>query len=195
MRRLQSRGFTIIELLIATVTFSLILLVITAAIIQFSKVYYKGVVTSKTQEVARSIADEVARSAQFSSKYSSSIGPTNKARCFGDRRFSYVLNEMPSSSQRSVVADTSASCTADLSALTSARRELLGENMQLLALDVITSGGGKEFTITVTVAYGNDTDMDSPNSPNASCKQLTLGGQFCAVSTVTSTVTRRLGNN
>src|SRR4051812_8577751 len=65
-RNIQNQsGFTIIELLIATVIFALVLLVITTGVLQFTRQYYKGVISSHTQSAARAIADDVTRALQF----------------------------------------------------------------------------------------------------------------------------------
>lgn len=195
MKKLHTRGFTIIELLIATVIFSLVLLIITGAIIQFSKVYYKGVLTSKTQEVARSIVDEMSRSAQFSKTKSQSPPATNQAWCFGNNRFSYTLKKRLVPGQAVLRTDSAANGSCGYNGGVGTR-ELMGEGMQLLKLDVIEDAASGQITITAVVAYGADTDIniDNMNPANSSCKALTLGGQYCAISTVTSTVTRRLGN-
>lgn len=185
MKKLSPKGFTIIELLIATVTFSLILLVITGAIIQFSRLYYKGVASNKTQEVARSIADEMSRAAQFSTQQPTSVGNLNNgAWCIGDKRFSYALDTFPNSSQGALVVSTGP-CARDMT-LSLANRELIGENMKLLKLDV-TSTADKRVTVKVVVGYGSDVTPANPQ-----CRAISLGGQFCAVSTIESTVTRRL---
>lgn len=188
MKKLNSRGFTIIELLIATVIFSLILLIITGAIIQFSKIYYKGVATSKTQEVARSIVDEVSRAAQFTSesvkKDTAALDPSG-AWCLGDKRFSYKKNAVLSGTDKILIADTSTSsaCTVDLTLSPVTDRELMGDNMKLLTFDVVEAG--EVITITVTVGYGSD-------AATTGCPAISLGGQYCAVNSITSTVTRRL---
>lgn len=182
MKHLDRRGFTIIELLIATVTFSLVLLIITGAIIQFSRVYYKGVVTSKTQETARSVADELARAAQFSRSYD---GSNSSAYCFGNKVFSYGKETAMDASKG--VVTKNGSCAPDFT-LSGSNRQLLGENMNLIDLSVAPNAEGTRYTISVTVAYGSKDDRN----PDGTCKTLTLGGQFCSVSTVTSTVTRRL---
>lgn len=68
MRRLKAtdqKGFTILELLIATMVFSVIFLGVTTALIQMSKLYYKGVVTGRTQETTRGTMDRIAQQLQF----------------------------------------------------------------------------------------------------------------------------------
>ena len=50
------KGFTVLELMIATTVFSVMLLLTTTGMIQIGKVYYKGLVTAKTQDTVRSIS-------------------------------------------------------------------------------------------------------------------------------------------
>lgn len=64
----KQKGFTIVELLVSTVIFSLILLGAMAALVQIGRLYYKGVTTSVTQEKARSTISEISQSIQFSSQ-------------------------------------------------------------------------------------------------------------------------------
>lgn len=103
--RRQQAGFTILELLIATLVFSVIFLGVTTAVIQMSKLYYKGVVTGRTQETTRGIMDRVAQQLQFGSDdaaqavdktYLVSGAPsgnlTFKAFCIGGTRYTYRLN-------------------------------------------------------------------------------------------------------
>lgn len=99
-----SAGFTIIELLIATLIFSLVLLLVTAGVMQFTRQYYKGVISSNTQNTARAIIDDVTRSIQFTtgSLYvltSTTLIPnTDPAApalgyCIGEtKRYSFALN-------------------------------------------------------------------------------------------------------
>lgn len=186
MRRLDKRGFTIIELLIATVIFSVILLIVTGAIIQFSKIYYKGTITAKTQEVARTIAEDMARSAQFSH------GAVDKGtRCyrFGSQKYVHApLNTVKTQSNSVFQVGSGSTC----SGAPTDPIELMGENMQLRHINVDDTTTPGATTITVTVAYGESTDMNGSGA-STSCKAILLGGQFCAVSTVTTTVTQRIG--
>ena len=66
MKKLNTRGFTIIELMIAATVFSIILLGASSAIIQIGRMYYKGVISSRTQNVTRTIMDDLSRAVQFS---------------------------------------------------------------------------------------------------------------------------------
>lgn len=64
--KVRQEGFTIIELMIATTIFTVILLLATFALIQIGKIYSKGVNSTATQSTARSIIDEVGQAIQFS---------------------------------------------------------------------------------------------------------------------------------
>ena len=63
--KLRNKGFTIVELLIATAVFSFILLVVTTGIIRLGNMYYKGVISSRTQESIRNIVSETSSAIQF----------------------------------------------------------------------------------------------------------------------------------
>src|SRR5215813_11934354 len=61
----RAGGFTILELLIASGVFAVILLVVAVGVIRFSNDYYRGVTASKTQSAARAIMLRVSQSIEF----------------------------------------------------------------------------------------------------------------------------------
>jgi prepilin-type N-terminal cleavage/methylation domain-containing protein len=105
----KQRGFTIIELLVATSVFSLILMVALAGILRVTQLYYKGITASRTQEITRSLSDELSESIQFSNNaviLQPNVGPdflvtgpeviataddTNYF-CIGSKRFTYAID-------------------------------------------------------------------------------------------------------
>jgi len=80
--------------------------------------------------------------------------------------------------------------------------ELLAQNLRLGQLSItplsITppAAGGVSYIVTVTVAYGMDSILvgtpTANNYYNYSCPSESIGGQFCAFSTLTTTVTPRI---
>lgn len=58
----DSNGFTIIELLIASSVFSVVLLVALTGFLQIGRVFYKGISDSQTQNVARQIVTDISSS-------------------------------------------------------------------------------------------------------------------------------------
>ena len=61
---LDQSGFTLLELMIATTIFSVILLLCTVGLIQIGKTYYKGSAIVRTQNVARDITDNITQAIQ-----------------------------------------------------------------------------------------------------------------------------------
>lgn len=201
MKPLRNKGFTIIELLIATVAFSVILLIITGAIIQFSKIYYKGVVESKTQETARAIVADVSQAIQFG-KVNAIAPPATTSPvggqfiCVGPRTYTYVYGVPLTGNIHGLVGQDG--CTSANPGMTTAAlsgtnpNELLGNNMQLINFSV-TGPVNDLYTVTVKIGYGKCSDMTlTCANPARQCKAITLGGQFCSVSELQATVARRL---
>src|SRR6266702_6725818 len=99
MMRLKHKaqaGFTVIELLIATAIFSLVLLLITVGIMQITRVYYKGITETNTQNTARAIVDDIAQAIQFGgpANIQKTVGTTpgtSYAFCIGNQLYSYIL--------------------------------------------------------------------------------------------------------
>lgn len=211
-KRLQSRGFTILELMVATMVFSIMLVLLSTIVITITRLFYKGVISIRTQQVARSISEEIGRTVQFSpGNISQTAGggtpadPIPRAICVDQRGFYYVLGRklvdsptVPSDISRATLLDTD--CNTGITAQQfrdSTGAELLGKNMRLLNID-IDSVGANGYRIATRVAYGDDDLLDDPSTagedpsgPNASCKS-TAGSQFCAVSEITITVFKRL---
>lgn len=63
----NQNGFTIIELLIASVAFVSLLILITTAAIQISRIYYNGITKTNTQNAARNVTIAITKSIQFAS--------------------------------------------------------------------------------------------------------------------------------
>ena len=205
----NSSGFTIIELLVATAVFSVLLLVITFGILQISRVYYKGITESNTQNAARSIMDLMTQSIQFSGgdvMTTTSTPETPQAFCVGNEQFSYVagMQLIESSESRgdnqtyhSIVQTTTAGCADPdppaglINSPDVPGRELLAPNMRLanLNIDLIEPG---LYRVEVRVIYGDDDLLTNPTGPDATCISETAGTQFCAVSELSTIVRKRV---
>lgn len=204
----RQTGFTIIELMIATAVFAVILLVITASILQFSKQYYKGIIASSTQGVSRTLIDEVSRAIEYNSGSVIPLAANNGSQgwCVGTaKRYSFILNKEVTDSgtlasyqaRHGLVSDDVVDCTtatpannvAGLGSLLINGHELLGQHMRLAKFDIVVDG--PIYTITVRVIYGDNDLLDNPASPDAKCLS-TAGSQYCATSELTTTVRKRV---
>ncbi len=199
--RQTQQGFTIIELMIATLVFTTILIVVTASVLRFTKQYYKGVIASQTQNTARAIMDDVVRSIQFNkgnvsilTKNDPTASPGIYGYCIGDsKRYSFLLNRQvePANSAPNhqarfgLVSDTTSGCstgtlarnTETLPSLPAGGRELLGQHMRLNKFSITFTDD--IYTINVKVIYGDDALLCSPSqasecSPNGVASNASL---------------------
>jgi len=103
----DQQGFTIVELLISTTVFSVILLLCLAALVQIGKMYYKGVTTAQTQQTARAIMDEITQGIQLSGDgvraqtltVGPQVAPADPAVgffCIGSTRYTYAIDRQVS---------------------------------------------------------------------------------------------------
>lgn len=99
MWRSSQNGFTIIELMIATSIFSVMLLLSAGGSIQIGKLFYKGVSSSRAQNAAREIMEDISRTIQFGGAAPTPVAvdtttstlPTSYF-CINTIRYSYVID-------------------------------------------------------------------------------------------------------
>lgn len=197
-------GFTILELMIATVAFSIILLVVAAGIMSFTNQYIKGITSSNTQTVARAIMSDVVQGVQFSNgQINTDISLSPVQTCIGNEAYYYIFGQQVTSGQHGLVKDTG-SCNAagiNFASLTATQHEMLNRNMRIAEFSV-DQVGSNSANITVTVVSGGDdlfTDKNGTSLPNATfdwtsvhCKS-GASTQFCGVSRLTTFVQGRVG--
>lgn len=219
MSHRSQRGFTIIEFMIATMVFSVILLVVTAAVLYMSRAYQRSLYSSSTQAATSNLVDTVAQSVKFSTTPVLTGGtPGNGSTatiCIGNRQLLYVIGRQlggsvaATSTRNVVVTRLNNNCQLnDIITTTPAGspKELLGRGMRLSKFSVVQTNA--LYTITARVVYGDD-DVLCSDSVAGSCTspatmtaaQLRngdvrcrpgIGSEFCAVSELSTTVYRRL---
>jgi Tfp pilus assembly protein PilW len=215
-------GFTVVELLIATVIFSLVLMLITIGILQVARVYYKGITETNTQNVARNVIDTIAQSIQFSGgavteATGARTAGNSYAFCIGNQRFSYTLGyqledapvaakhqsyhvlvqDVPSGS---ACSSATAAQNVRLAAVTG--KEMMGPHMRLSNLEVRRITGTSSYEIKVRVVYGDFDLLFSPTPaapaatddtyPDAKCLGVKAGTQFCATAELSTVVQKRV---
>ena len=215
-------GFTIIELMIATTIFSLVLMICLAGILQITKMYYRSVTQNNTRETARSITDEIGEAIRFSSQaiilgpavagpqINDTSGTTADTGyfCIGNKRYTYAIDRQVISQptvnskqkKHALWVDTPGICTGP-AILTDNNpsvggKDLIPENMRLYELSITNPGANNDiFEISVGVAYG-DNDLLSPrplSSPTElACETAFAGSEFCATTNLRVTVQKRL---
>lgn len=209
-------GFTIIELLIATAVFAMVLVLIMVGILQISRTYISGYIQTQTQNTARSILATVTQDIQLNSY--TQITPTKHGLkpgqyyfCIGQHLYSYKIGKQLTATTSSYTTDhalilasgpglcNSSTANAILHGPvggTYDTQELLNKDMLLGQLSVTqVVPNSPLFNVEVTVTYGNSGPggILEGIAPNYTCPPLNQGGQFCAVSTVKTTVGTQLG--
>ena len=211
----EQQGVTIVELMIATAVFSVVLLIIIYAFMFVTDDYVKGYIQSFTQATARSIEQQVATDIELSNGY---IGPTQSTRraqgyCIADHRYSFALNKeytgSPSHRNGLLVDTPNGGCTSStfpLPVLTSSvsqnSQELLDKNMALTCFCISPLNmSNRLYKIEIEVAYGSPPYNGNCSSGSScstsvlttgSCPPLSLGGNFCAYSTLQADVQQRI---
>lgn len=206
----NEKGFTILELMIATTIFTFILLLCTFGLIQIGKIYYKGITASRTQSVARSISDDVSQAIQYSgmdvepTSPSLSINGGGEDVDVGNRKYNYVLGRLlvdgaTSTGQANSVLRATTIGADGQAVAGQTPRELLNSRMWLSRFDVSLTNG--IYRVSVQVVSGDQDLVEDKNGkaytdPNFDrdslrCKADT-GSQFCAVSGLYTDVVKRL---
>lgn len=208
-------GFTIVELMISTMVFSFVLLICAVAIVHVGRMYFKGVITSRTQDSSRRFGEDVAQAIQFgvgsdgtgflrAGTPTTYGGVTVRSRCIGEIRYSYSIDQaMGVGAARHIVwkdrvAVDDAVCTPQNLTLTTPSaggEEMLGDKMRIPVFEVNELTGAATVTqIDIKVAYGDTVDLfqPSPAPPFQQCKGVNASGQFCATAAFNTLVTKRL---
>lgn len=204
----QQGGFTVLELLVATMVFSVVLLLLTFGILQIGRIYYKGVTSASTQETARTVIDLVARDIQFSGgAFAKDPTPPGDGAtgfyCVGNHRYSYILDRQLSTSPTPGVQSAHGLVVDEVSPCNFATgpqnfmlpslpgsRELLGARMRIdkFVIEEVPGSAGL-YNITIRVVYGDNELLDF--ATHSRCNS-GAGSAFCAVSELTTTVKKRV---
>ena len=220
---LGQSGFTIVELMIALSVLSVLLLMSTLTLIGIGKLYSKGINQAATQNAARNITNDLASQLQLAGG-TPVINPTGQhVVCIGNQRYTYQLNTELTNSPNSHILWHDSMNGTDCSALNlnspspndpetigGSGSEMLAVNMWLTDFDV-ARGVGSIYNLRVSVAYGsNDLLCDSGTPGDCSASGISNhltnhtpggilckggdGNEYCAVSSLSTTITRRLNN-
>jgi len=213
-------GFTVVELMIATVVSALMLVVITFGIVHFTSDYYKGVNTSSTQTATQNAIDSIAQAIEFNATGTVATDGTQGIFCAGSQVFLYTmgkaLNAAPSATNWGLYQLNNPSANCIIPADTSDGTELLSPNMRLSVMNLSEIGSTDVWQLDIRVAYG-DADLlcrpsitgTSTGSCNAgatdyaasdliqgsdvTCK-IKIGSQFCSVVHLSTAIGQRVKN-
>lgn len=184
-KKFDKKGFTIIELMIATSAFSIVLLVCLGALVYVGRLYYKGITLTQTQAATRDAVDSIADAVKFSREVvepsDSNIPyddePDDKGWnghvCVGSRKYSYQLGKVlvngtpaPGSNQTNQALVESVDPACDTGSPNNIPvdsndlfppREILGEFMRLNEFTVTPPDALSGLvTVSISIVYGGD---------------------------------------
>ncbi len=195
-------GFTILELLIASMIFSTILLLCTYGIIQIGNTYYRGGALVRTQNANRKAVDSLSSAIQYGgndivpavpsgSVAEILVGATTtdvKTVCVGNLRLRFKTNKYVGQGEEdwAILSDQEgATCTVG-STLRGDGKELLGQGMRITELKITKLSSN--YSIKLAIAFGSNDLIDNDTGL---CKS-GAGSQFCATSVFETTVQRRV---
>jgi prepilin-type N-terminal cleavage/methylation domain-containing protein len=204
MRSSKHGGFTIIEMLIATTVFSVVLLLCATVILTVGKLFYKGLAINRTQDATRRVVDDISQAIQFGAgtadpanfrRVSPSAPGSDQALCLGEVKYTYntstALGPSPHVLWKSRIGLTDACVPEALTGPLTNGVELVGDNMRIPHIRADDLDGDGVWTVEVRVAYGDTTDLFTDNT-FSQCVPDNQGGQFCAVSSINTFVVKRL---
>lgn len=204
--RNKQAGFTIVELMIATLVFSVVLLLCAAGLVAIGRMYQKGNNSRAVQEVSRSIIDTIKNDFELSGgNYKALTDDGNTyGFCIGSILYIYRVNipVAPDGSQPGlirndavygVLACAGASSTTGLSidqASTDGGRELLGASMRIIQPPIVraypSDANAQSLKIRANVIYGADDLIFADRCRGGA------GQEYCASSILETYATRRL---
>ncbi|MGB4800044.1 MAG: prepilin-type N-terminal cleavage/methylation domain-containing protein [Candidatus Saccharimonadales bacterium] len=164
----NAAGFTIVELLIATVVFTGILMLVTAGVTHFSNEYYRASYANTVQSQVRSISDDITQSLQFGAAGLTYTPdgpvPDITASCVGSKMYIFrrgvafdgsTRYEAPGLYRQSWDGKPE-SCTAPSNAswVPTAGTQLLQKNMRLTQFS-ISGSDGTGYDVKIRIAYGD----------------------------------------
>lgn len=213
-------GFTIVELLIATAVFSVVLLGALAGFLEVGRLFYKGVSSTSTQTVANQILQDVSGSFRTNNNFAPGGSNGYSYYCIGNSRYTYNINHeldinaapnhaapsaggnygllkdtLPGSSGCATPAAENIPNPPPGSIRFQNPLEMLGDKMRLSAFNITqTSSTSNFYDVSVVVAYGDDDAFDNLNDPNTiACNPRSGLEQFCSVSRLNTSLYKGFG--
>lgn len=204
----SEQGFTVIELLIATVIFTLVLALVTTGVIFFSNQYYRTANANTAQNLVRTISDDITQSIQFGTEEPISNivqGIGFSTVCAGGKKYVFKRGVKYNGTTTAaapgiVLADWNAADDGGCEAPTTAaqfapyasNKQLLQKNMRVTQFSV--TPGGSTYGLSLRIAYAAEADLlCSPADSNCGPNQGYPPGSEVAIANQGATIQCRPG--
>lgn len=214
MTKQRESGFTILEVLIASMVFTVVLMICVQVITRIGQLYFKGVTSAQIQNLTRDLTDEFSQQIQFGSGIPYGIPNPDSISggtagdvlifCVGDNRYRAIMNRRLGDAGVTTVLQRipySGACVTTDTGFVGAT-ELAVKNMRILKLSIIRSTTDPYiWSLNIRLALGEDDQFSysvagSTDTPavygSAICKSGISGSQFCSISELSSSLLRRV---
>ena len=215
------KGFTIVELMIATSVFSVVIVLGLYAFIQINRYYTKGVNIVRTQEATRNLVADIGNQFQLTSGTyqqltSGSLPNGYDGVCVGNKAYIYKLNSPEATDNHAIYSYAVATNTCPPPEDSTPKTVLLRPGVRLLQLDIVDpyssqgDGSGPLYNITASLLYApyDDPDANSAGTDLVDtfgdtngnidhiaawrCKASVSGSEYCSISKINTSVYKRV---
>lgn len=180
----KSKGFTIVELMIAMVVFGTASLMTTAIVIGMSRQYQKGAYTAQLSDASRSVHQDIRDAIAYTDSYTA--GPPGATFFCTGRTMYYWQNVLPPSSNAGFFKRELGGLQCE-QANANSGVNLLPRNGFVQSFSISPNNG--IYAITSSFAVGT-ADMFTDNTYTR-CLPTLRGGDFCSIVNYTSNVKPR----
>jgi prepilin-type N-terminal cleavage/methylation domain-containing protein len=214
MKKISDKGFTVIEVLIASLVFTTLLLLSMEGITRIAKVYVKNSSITKANEFSKSFIGDIAQQIKYGVEPKFTSGNPSFL-CVSDSGYKIELNKTQEEDLGPIpinpivkIQDPGCTLYANASNYTGASYNPVNispVNIRILSFNIIknTVGTTPVWTIDMRVALGakdllrdsaNKILADDPtaNYSEAVCRGGIAGSEFCSVISISTSITRRM---
>lgn len=202
-------GFTIVELLIATSVFSVVITIGLYSFLQVSRLYTKGINSVRTQDAARNLIMDV--STQFQLSTGQYTGPQDTADgfkyfCVGNKGYRYKYNQVESKTAHYLISYNITQDQCQSSGTNEQYLLLPGSRVLQFSVEPRPLATGPLYKISVILLY-SDKEAGSPDDepgndiivtgdPDSDmtqwrCKSTVRGSEYCSITNLTTSVYKR----
>ena len=215
MRKLgqSSKGFTLVELMLATTFFSFVMLFTVLGFMQINRTYHRGVLQKDIQNATRVVVEDIADQIRSASAGSISVervtdGDSNYRLCIGSVRYGFsqhigttssdntfhyeIFNTPPPDNSVMFLArdpDPSHACDSPIDRFSAGTVSLLDLNLLVQYIDLEQIGTTNTYRLTVVISTDDLTDFETFGL-DAKCR-VGASDQFCFVSKLETAITTR----
>jgi len=204
MKKLTQKGFTIIELMIASLVFTSLLLLCLEGITRVAKVYVKNSSISRTNEFVRTLSEDISQQIKFgaSNPRFNGTSPTIKYLCSGGYAYQITLNT-PNRPIKRIEKSSCDNFDNPVITIYSDSSEIkTPDQLRVLKFD-ISEPSSAIWKVNIKVSLGEpdllrDSESLKPLTDstavfsNGQCIPNLAGSEYCAVIELTTFSTRRL---